>query len=469
MSATKRRARKNAEPTNQAATALSHKDAERRRRRAHRRGVQSGFRHLARAAGFGLLVVFFFVLGTPNAAQNQAAAVIRGVVSDVDEQPLAAVRVGIIDQETALMREAQTDAAGRFQVDGLEPDRKHRVAIVKFGYQPVILEDVSPSRSELHITLKPQARRPLRIVPAPSSSTGSSQPSNEPPTVELSSNLVVLNVSVKDAGNNPVPNLQKSNFTVYEDGEPQEIGYFAEEDAPSSVVLLMDVSSSMEGKELQEAKRAALEFINQSRPDNEIAVVAFNDQVRILRAFTRDRAQIRSAIDQLAAAGGTALYDALARAIELMPTARYSRHIILLLSDGKDEGSSKKYSEVERLVQSSDVVIFAVGEYADAERTLFMKQKKYYKDPPLEVNLSPVWVMRQVSDVSGGSAFFPRPAEPLEPLFTLIARELQHQYGIGYVPPPRSGEAKFHRIEVRVKRDSQPGPLTIRTRKGYLE
>jgi len=367
------------------------------------------------------------------------------------------------------MQEAQTDASGRFQVGGLEPDRKHRVVATKFGYQTVTLENISPGGEEIRITLKPQVRRSRRTAPTPVAPTDLSDLSDTAPIVELTASLVLLNVSVKDAHGNPVPALQKSNFMLYEDGVPQEIVSFEEENAPLSIVLLMDVSDSMEGSSLQEAKRAALEFIDQTQPQNEMALIAFNDQVRTLRAFTLDRSPLRTAIDHLTASGGTALYDAIAKAVELMPTARYPRHIIVLLSDGQDEDSGKKFSQVERLVQSTDAVIFAVGEYTEAERKFFMKDKKYYKLPALDVNLNPMWVLRQLSDVSGGAVFFPRPAEPLEPLFALIARELQHQYGLGYIPPARSGPPKFRAIEVRVKDVARPGPIKIRTRKGYFE
>jgi Ca-activated chloride channel family protein len=285
----------------------------------------------------------------------------------------------------------------------------------------------------------------------------------------LSANLVWLNVSVKDAKGNPVPHLKPSNFTVYEDGAPQKITQFAEEEAPLSVVLLMDVSASMEGDLLEEAKRAAVEFIHQTQPQNEIALITFNDQVRTLRAFTDDRSPLLAAIHQLSASGGTALYDAIVHAIDLMPVARYPRHIMVVFSDGKDEDSTRKYGEVERLVQSSDVVIFAVGEYTQAERTLFLKEKKYYKEPAWDVNLNPVWVLRQLSNLSGGSAFFPHPGEPLEPLFRLIARELHHQYGLGYAPPTRSGKPRFRPIEVRVRSAHHTTPLRARTRKGYFE
>jgi hypothetical protein len=284
------------------------------------------------------------LLTLPGAAQSQATASIRGVVTDVNGQPLA-VRVGVIDQESAVMREIQTDASGRFQVDGLQPDRRYRVVASKFGYQAVTLDNITPGGEQLAITLRAVIQRPRQAAPPPTEPTKAAEAEE---VVELKSNLVLLTVSVRDARGNPVPDLKQTNFTVYEDGAPQPITYFGEEDTPLSVVLLMDVSSSMEGSPLKEAKRAALEFVAQSHPDNEIALAAFNHQVRITQPFTRDHAQVRGAIDQLTATGGTALYDAVIKAIDLMSAARYARHVIVLLSDGKDEDSGKKFGQLEQ-------------------------------------------------------------------------------------------------------------------------
>jgi Ca-activated chloride channel family protein len=399
----------------------------------------------------------------PGTAQAQTAAGLRGVVTDPGGRPLVGVRIGVIDQESATMREVQTDAAGRFQVDGLPADRKNRVVASKFGYQLVTMDDMVPGGDEIKITLRPETHRPLRLTPP-----ASAEPEAEP-VVELKSNLVLLNVSVKDEKGRPVSDLQRPNFAVYEDGARHDISHFQEESAPLSIVLLMDISDSMKGPELEEAKRAALEFVRLSAPDNEIALMAFNDQARLLQSFTRDRSQIVAAINDLAASGGTALYDAVAQAIELMPAARYARHVLVVFSDGKDESSSRRYSQVERVVQSSDIVMFAVGEYGKDERRVFMKNRKYYKQPALEVNLSPAWVLQQLADGSGGRAYFPQPSEPLAPFFALIAAELHHQYAVGFTPPPRMGGPKFRPIEVRMEGVPRPGALRVRARKGYWQ
>jgi hypothetical protein len=122
---------------------------------------------------------------------------------------------------------------------------------------------------------------------------------------------------------------------------------------------------------------------------------------------------------------------------------------------------------VEKIVQASDLALFAVGEYLGAERKSLITGNRYYKDPPLEVNYNPVWVLRQLAEISGGSAVFPEPNQPLSIFFSEIAKELQDQYVIAYAPPPPSAEPEWRSIEVRLTAPGAQG-YRIRTRKGYL-
>src|SRR5688500_7433949 len=189
------------------------------------------------------------------------------------------------------------------------------------------------------------------------------RPREDAVAIKVAVNLVLLNVSVRAPDGRPISNLQRSNFKVYDEGALQEIAHFEEENTPLGVILLMDASSSMRGSPLEEARRAAREFVAQSHQKTEIAVLAFNDTTQVLQDFTSDRAQVRAAIDRLGARGGTAVYDGLTKAIGMMGDGKYARPIIVLLSDGKDEDSRSKFHEVEKLVQAGNVVIFAVGEY----------------------------------------------------------------------------------------------------------
>ncbi|MGH9341492.1 MAG: VWA domain-containing protein [Acidobacteriota bacterium] len=285
------------------------------------------------------------------------------------------------------------------------------------------------------------------------------------PVFTVAADLVLLNVSVKDSQGHPVVGLRQSDFAVLEEGRRRQITYFEEQNSPLAVVLLMDTSSSMEGKPLLEAKRAALAFVDQMPAHTEIALVGFNDRVSLLQPFSSMTSDLRAAIGRLTASGGTALYDAVKKGFEVMQEARHRRHIVVLFSDGQDQDSRASFAQIERLVQGSDSVIFSVGEYSEIDRDLFMTGEKYYKEPAFEVNLNPVWILRELADLTGGSAFFPQPGGSLQEIFGRIARELRLQYLLGYVPAPPSAQPEFRKVEVQVE---NPGSdYTVRTRRGY--
>jgi VWFA-related protein len=279
---------------------------------------------------------------------------------------------------------------------------------------------------------------------------------------------ILLNVSVEDAAGRQITDLAKEDFQVLQDNVPQEIKYFGHENVPISVVLLIDTSGSMEGSPLVEAKVAALAFLNESRPNDAVSLVAFNDKVEVVRPFTSEMLKVRTGVHSLASRGGTALYDALSKAVDLTQSAPHPRHVIVLLSDGKDEDSVAKFAAIDKRIQASDVVLFSIGEYAELDRKLFMSGKKHYKLPELDVNLNPVWVLRYFADLSGGRAYFPKLGEPLEPFFSRIARELHQQYVVTYQPTATTGKDRFHTIDVRAKSSRYPS-LKVRTRKGYLD
>jgi VWFA-related protein len=224
----------------------------------------------------------------------------------------------------------------------------------------------------------------------------------------------------------------------------------------------------MEGSPLVEAKVAALAFLNESRPHDAVSLVAFNDKVEVVRPFTTEMLKVRTGVHSLASRGGTALYDALSKSVDLMESAPHPRHAIVLLSDGKDEDSGAKFAAIDQKIQASDVVLFSIGEYAELDRKLFMSGKKHYKLPELDVNLNPIWVLRYFADLSGGRAYFPKLGEPLEPFFSRIARELHQQYVVTYQPTATTGKDRFHTIDVRAKNSRYPS-LKVRTRKGYLD
>ena len=403
---------------------------------------------------------------------GQAEDGISGVVIDQDGNPIVGALVGVLDQLATGMKDAKTDAAGKFRVAGLTSGSTYRVVVTKYGYSQATLADLKISSEELRVQLKRDEKVLSRPAPAPAppSEPEAKAPDGEevPFTLSVAVEEILLNVSVEDAAGRQITDLAKEDFQVLQDNVPQEIKYFGHENVPISVVLLIDTSGSMEGSPLIEAKVAALAFLNESRPNDAVSLVAFNDKVEVVRPFTSEMLKVRTGVHSLASRGGTALYDALSKAVDLTQSAPHPRHVIVLLSDGKDEDSVAKFAAIDKRIQASDVVLFSIGEYAELDRKLFMSGKKHYKLPELDVNLNPVWVLRYFADLSGGRAYFPKLGEPLEPFFSRIARELHQQYVVTYQPTATTGKDRFHTIDVRAKSSRYPS-LKVRTRKGYLD
>ncbi|HJS73733.1 MAG TPA: VWA domain-containing protein [Vicinamibacteria bacterium] len=278
---------------------------------------------------------------------------------------------------------------------------------------------------------------------------------------------VLLNVSVKDASGLPVKGLSQSAFTVTDEGEERAIVYFDEESEPLSVALVLDVSSSMLGGRLEEARRAAKAFI-ENVGAAELALVAFDDGVRVEVPWTQTPEQVLSAIDGLTARGGTALYQAIDSGLSLLSQAKNRRTALVVLSDGKEEDSEVSFSDLHRRVEVSDAPVFSVGFYTDEERRRYKSDEQYFKPPAFEVNLNPRWVLAEVARSSGGMALFPDGGSELTPAFLALAEELKHQYLIGFEPALAGRESEgFRRVSVVVRRPEHDSPIAVRTRSGY--
>jgi VWFA-related protein len=250
----------------------------------------------------------------------------------------------------------------------------------------------------------------------------------------------LLHVTVRDPKGDSVPGLLEDDFEVMENGVARQIVYFSPGDGPLSVVLLIDTSISMKVEAMEEARRVALQFIERNHPATEFAVVAFDNRVRQLTDFTTDRALLKRLIGSLEAEGrGTRLFDAVDRGLDILQTAATMAHVIVLLTDGMDEGSQRAFSEIESRIANGHAAVFSCGLFNPAYRNIFLTGRKYYIEPEIEENLNPEWVLRRLAAVSGSQAFFPEPGEALANAFQQIIHDLESRYIIGYDPGTTEG------------------------------
>jgi len=287
----------------------------------------------------------------------------------------------------------------------------------------------------------------LAAAAPPQTSDGASQAFR----ISVDVNLVSLEATVLDRKGDFAADLHEQDFAVYEDGVRQAITVFGHEDVPVTAGLVVDHSGSMRRK-LADVVLAARTFIRASNPLDEMFVVNFNEKVTFgLRAespFTNRLEDMESAILNAPVTGQTALYDALAQAEEHLQSGSRDRKALIIVSDGGDNASSHKLSEVLKLAGQSQALIYAIGIFDESE-------------PDAKPD-----VLRQLARTTGGQAFFPAKSGDVAAICQQIAREIRSQYTIGYTStnPGRSGAWR----DVRVTARGHGRNLVVRTRTGYF-
>lgn len=271
------------------------------------------------------------------------------------------------------------------------------------------------------------------------------------PKITVKSELVALPVRVTDSSGTVVSGLGAQDFQVYEDGRPQKILVFRQGDSPVTVGLIVDHSRSM-GPVLSEVAAAVSSFARSSNPQDEMFVVDFNDRVWVElldgKPFTNDAKELGKAVAAVSARGRTALFDAVAEGLLHLQLGHCDRKALVIVSDGGDNASRQKYSQILALAQRSQVLIYSIGlAGADEEG-----------NPAL---------LRRLSKHTGGTAYFPRSSETIAEISTRIARDLREQYTLGFAPEKQGASGAFRKIEVKVFAPGR-GRLKARTRPGYV-
>jgi Ca-activated chloride channel homolog len=264
--------------------------------------------------------------------------------------------------------------------------------------------------------------------------------------------LVLLDVSVTEAKGGYVSGLNKDNFHIYENGAPQTITEFTSADIPVAIGLVMDDSGSMKSKR-PDVITAGLVFIGASNPQDQIFVVNFNDRVRCglpeAIPFTDDIRLLGAALSRDVAQGQTALYDALAFALDHLESGRRGKKALIVVSDGGDNCSRRKFKEVMQQVQESRATVYTVGIFA--------------RDDP---DRNPQ-VLERMSKVSGGESFLPQDLDEIAPICRKIAKDIRNRYTIGYIPVHANDKAALRKIRL-VAASPDHGKLIVRTRTSYM-
>ena len=308
-------------------------------------------------------------------------------------------------------------------------------------------------------------------------------------SVSFKSGVELINVTatVTDGEGRFVSGLRKEDFTVYEDGERQEITHFNNERVPVSLGIALDTSGSMTSDKMSAARAAIDRFVyDLLSPDDELFFMQFANRPQIVQQWTSDRRAISRAVSRVLPAGGTALYDAIADGVPLADVGRHSKKALLVISDGNDTNSRISSDELRSLIRESEVLVYALGvDGTDSQvrngptiqlpvplpfpipggpgrnRRPFPPIGGGRRTPTSErVNAN---ALRDITDDTGGRTEIVRGFRDLDGATTRLADEFSKQYYLGYASPGKK-DGRWHEIRVVVK-DRR---LAVRARRGYI-
>ena len=322
--------------------------------------------------------------------------------------------------------------------------------------------------------------------------------------VKLESTLVNLPLLVSDRSGRYIPQLSGRDFSLYEDGVQQTIASFGSEEVPFSVVLMLDVSPSVQGN-VEDIQDAAIAFVRQLRSQDRVMVVSFDRRIHYLSDFTNDRRELEGAIRQANTGSGTSVYDAVFEVVQRRLRNIEGRKALILFSDGEDTTSSRaEYDDAINAVTESDVLVYGLRYPGSGGRGgvrvdpwprspipgiqlpfpfpwPFPRRRRgpfRLTDPTSGQNnaatTSPQWsrrgtrgggdFMADITTAGGGPVYDAEKISDLGRLANRIAEELRHVYVISYYPTNPLSKGGYRSVRVSVKgRDD----IAVRHRRGY--
>ena len=339
-------------------------------------------------------------------------------------------------------------------------------------------------------------------------------PAQEPQAFKFRTGVELINVNatVTDQSGRFVSGLSKDDFRVFEDEQPQNVTHFSAERVPVSLGIVLDTSGSMDGEKMYAAKQALERFLFQLLdPEDEVFLYRFDNQPELVEGWTRDKRRISDVLRRIQPRGGTALYDAVAEAVQLAQQGKNKKKAVVIISDGNDTSSRTDVFAVKQLIRETEVLVYAIGIDASSAPSIasnllgLLGQRPGSRQPPRPIPMpfpvpggrrpSPlppppvpqppptgpvpggnsrsrstanddrvnVAALRDITDDSGGRTEIVRWVRDLDPATAGIADELSKQYYLGYAASgPKDG--RWHSIRVEVRNASHH----VRARRGYV-
>jgi VWFA-related protein len=368
---------------------------------------------------------------------------------------------------------------------------------------------------------------PAQAAPAqqpPAQQSAPQQPSSQAPTAppdqgafkfRTGVELINVNATVTDQSGRFVSGLAREDFRVFDDEALQTVTHFSAERVPVSLGIVLDTSGSMDGEKIVAAREALARFLSQLLDaDDEVFLIRFDNVPQLLQGWTRDKRIVTEEVQRIQPRGGTALYDAVADAVQMAQQGHNRKKAVVIISDGNDTSSRTDIFAVKQLIRETEVLVYAIGvdttgmttpvrrdlppgfaahpgsfQRGQPPRPIPMPfpipggRRPPTQPPPPPPPAGPtggsggqggshwrgnddrvnVAALRDITDDSGGRTEIIRNARDLDPATAGIADELSRQYYLGYSPQgPRDG--RWHAIRVEVRNPS----YHVRARRGYV-
>ena len=268
------------------------------------------------------------------------------------------------------------------------------------------------------------------------------------PIFKSSVRTVPIYATVVDGSGRLVPDLERGDFTILDNGKPAELSLFSNQSQPFSAVVMLDTSASMTAN-LKLLNRAAEQFLMRLLPVDRAQVGAFNDKIQLSGTFTNDRDELIGALNDLYFGNPTRLNDGIAAGLDALKGIE-GRRVVLVFTDGEDTASRTSFKTVLERARDEEVMVYSIGLESE-----FFNGMRVVKTRPSRD-------LRRISDETGGGYFELLKTVDLAPTFSRVAQELRSQYLIGVAPVALDG--KVHKLDVKVNR---PG-MIVRARKSYL-
>jgi Ca-activated chloride channel family protein len=271
--------------------------------------------------------------------------------------------------------------------------------------------------------------------------------------LKVNVDMILVNATVTDRHQGFVTNLGREDFRVFEDKVEQAICQFSDVDLPASIGLVLDISGSMTDK-MTQAREALAAFLKTSNQLDDYFLLTFANRPVMETPFTSDIASIQNRLAFKGAGGATTLYDAIYLALERIKHGHNPKKAMLIITDGEDTASRYSMADIRHALRESDCQVFVIGILSPVL-------------PEDNLSFSISDLLADITETTGGTAFFPSSADELTDICEKIATEIKSEYVLGYTPSNPTRDGRWRKINVRIHTPNEIRALSVHAKRGY--